>query len=272
MSGINDPREEEVKPIEPLFDIDNDGDNDPEYLLLFMALLSSFHAEYKTKSPEYIYKNIDGRASQLLLDFESIIGFKLPNEYQKGLTSTVNDLKTVLKGQVPKESMNKSIDSILENTNKGKEISKILDYELTEQKLTARGIVTELQNDLKTSAYYIKNRLNKEPQAKIKLGNIVNTAVQRTKKMASHGSRSAFNNARDSVFQQAFGNDYMVDWISSRDARVCPFCRYFDANSPWRYSEVAPCPYHVKCRCETKPAMGAKLSDAMNVILRRDVF
>ena len=48
----------------------------------------------------------------------------------------------------------------------------------------------------------------------------------------------------------------LVDYVTEGDARVCPICEGYEAESPWPLTSVPSPPVHGGCRCFVVPIAG----------------
>lgn len=253
MAGARDPREEEVDPIEPDFTIPEDaGEGEALYMLTLVTLLEMFYLEFKDLPPDEVLETVDQRCDQLYDDIATVIGAMLISIGVIGAAAAIEDILWAL-DTTPISGGGYTT----RRAEFAKQIERMIQVDLesitTEQGYTARAIVEEIRNDLRTSAYFILQRLEKEPKAQIKLGNIIKRAVDRIKRMSTYGAMGAFNQAKTDYFTTVFTIETEYEWITKMDGKVCPICMFFEENNPYTMETLPPCPYHLWCRCTYRP-------------------
>ena len=256
MAGETDPRSETVEPLEPDFTLTHDnGEVGATYEATIISLLAVFYWDYQSMTPDEIYSKVDSRVDTLYEDLLSVIIVMIPAIALMGTADALSDVLKHLSiegadlDEVTKQNLIKELEKK----------SKIdLGSAVEEQKLTARGIVEEVRNDLKIGAYTAKKRLKKEPGTSVKVGNIVRRAVTRIKRMAAYGTMTAYNNAKLHYYDFVYTSTTLYDWVTKRDASVCKFCRFFEFGGPYTMEMIPPCPYHLWCRCTVKPTLDFK--------------
>lgn len=257
MAGVQDPREEEVVPVEPDFSLTMDNSEvGATYEVALLSLMELFYQDIQAMPPEELYTNIDSRVDLLYEDIIAIMTAMLPAILLIGITDALLDIfkdmnsERYLLTSKEKEQLTKNLEDKIKPDNK---------YGETEQKLTIKGILSEVKNDLKTSAYFIKHRQQQEPNSKVKSGVIIQRAVYRIKRMVIHGVMTSYNTGKKAYYEHVYTNETKYDWITKHDDKVCSFCTFFEANGPYTINELPPCPYHLHCRCTFKPTNGSKM-------------
>lgn len=256
MAGVTDPREEEVAPIIPDFSVTEDfGEVGATYEATLLSLLEVFYKEYEDVPPDELYSTIDKRSEQLYKDILAVIMAFLPLIALIGISEAIDDIveKINFEGiRLSDKELSKLTERLMDEYNVK------LQYPIKEQKLTAKGIVDEVKNDLKVGAFYAKNRIKSEPNYKVKVGNVISRAVKRTKRMITHGVMSAYNEGKRVYYSNVYTKGTLYDWITMRDPKVCKFCAFFEMNGPYTLEELPPCPYHLYCRCTFRPSEKSK--------------
>jgi len=97
----------------------------------------------------------------------------------------------------------------------------------------------------------------------------VNQAFSESKirldRMASYGATVAYAEGKLNVFRE-FEDDITLDWVSRGDSKVCPTCRWYEENSPYKPSQF-PCPPHTGCRCYPRISVRGKEDNGMDLLI-----
>ena len=266
MAGTVDPREESVEPVEPDFTLTMDNSEiGATYEVALISLFELFYQDIQGWTAEEMYAGIEERTNLLYEDIIAIMGAMLPAIVLIGVADALIDVfasmakDRYLLTSSEKEELTQKLEKKVKVNN---------NYSETDQKLTVRAIVDEVKNDLKTSSHFIKARQEKEPDAKVKTGNIVSRAVNRIKRMVIHGVMSSYNTGKKAYYNFVYKKDTTYDWITKHDSDVCPFCNFFEANNPYTMDELPPCPYHIWCRCTFRPTDGSRMRVSFTNILK----
>lgn len=224
--------------VEPDFTYTSNDQNEETYALMFLIGLSALFTKYDGKSTDYVLAHVDADVKKLRTD----------------LTSNVSELQTLFD-----DTANKYLqDAGILKENLGKvQLTQNIDDGIKEQKQTIKGITDELQNNLKSKAYYLKNR-NAEQVFSVKSN--FDRASKRLKQMIESGYQTSKAKAKRSSQIFLYG-DPMAYWVTQNDSRVCPCCKMLQDASPMQLSLLPLCPLHSRCRCDVKLADDLTLTE-----------
>lgn len=228
---------------DPDFTYETDDQDEKIYALIFLGALATLFKKYKDKSADYVIKNVDSDVSNL----------------RRSLTHSTTELEKVFD-----KVANKTLtDAGILKDNLGRVTLKYNVHDgVLEQKQTVQGVTDELKNNLKSKAYYLKNR-NAESIFNVKSN--FNRAAKRLKQMVWSGYQTAKKKAVRASQIFLYG-DPLAYWITKNDNRVCLWCMALQKASPMPLSMMPFCPLHNKCRCDDKLAKDLELTDAAKLL------
>lgn len=229
--------------VEPDFTYQSDDKDQDTYVLMFLVGLSTLFTKYEGKSPDFILSHADKDIKKLRTD----------------LTGNVTELQTLF-DETTKKYLTDA--GILEENLPRVTLPDDIRYGILEQKQTIQGITDELRNNLKSKAYYLKNR-GAEQVFSVKSN--FDRASKRLKQMSESGFRTTKQKAIRSA-QIFLYNDPMAYWVTRMDSRVCPFCRDLQNASPMQLSLLPLWPLHNKCRCDVKLEKDLKLTEQAQLL------
>jgi len=233
---------------EPDFTYDSDDINEMIYVLLFLGAFSTLYQDYKGKDVDYAISNIEKDTKSLL----------------KELTPKVDQLE---------EIFNQARDQVLldtgilkDNLNKVKSELNVKEG-ILEQKTTLKGITSELSNNIKAKAHFLKNRAAEEI---FNVKSNFNRAANRTKQMAGNGYQTTKAKAKRAA-QIFLYDDPDAYWVTKRDGRVCPHCVRLEFESPMPLSKMPYTPLHLRCRCKVVLAKDLTMNEDAMELMYHDI-
>jgi hypothetical protein len=212
---------------DPDFTYETDDKDEEIYALLFLGvLLKLYEDKYKGKNADAVLKRIDKDISDLNGKFNNNI-LKL------------NDLfENVARKQLLEAG-------ILEDNIKKVKFDDDIKNRILEQKQTIKGILTELQTNLKATAYHLKDRKAEQLyDTKPKFSR----AAKRLKQMIEAG----YTNVQAKALRQVqifLYDDPEARLVTAGDANVCADCRIEEKKGWVPLSQLKYVPLHNRCRC-----------------------
>ena len=128
---------------------------------------------------------------------------------------------------------------------------RILRYILDQQ----RGNLRYVANAIRDNAYgqinwkVLQDQYKTPAQFKynVNMNQAFKEGKTRLDRMASYGATAVYAEGKLTVFRE-YEDSILINWMTRGDSKVCPTCRFFADQNPYKPSEF-PAPPHTGCRC-----------------------
>ena len=223
-----------------------------EYRNTILLLLSTLYlairdvAEDPTLTPEQRKQRIQILTDSFKAEGESRINTQLQNIYRLGENTASQEILGV--GLYPGRGMD----------------ARILESALMQQQENLVGVANAVRDNVNGQINFQSLQDNykvpKQFKFKVDVNSAFRDAKTRLDRMASYGATVVYAEGKLNVFRE-FEDQILLDWVSRGDSKVCPTCRWYEENSPYKPSEFKIAP-HTGCRCY--PRISFQKGDGVN--------
>ena len=228
-----------------------------EYRSTILLLLSTLYlairdvAEDTTLTPEQRKQRITVLVDGFRTEGEARISQQLQNIYRLGEQAASQEILSI--GLYPGRGLDE----------------RIIRAALQQQEENLRFVANAIQDNIHGQINFqtLQNHYNVPEQFKFRVN--VNQAFKEGKtrldRMASYGATIAYAEGKLNVFRE-FEDDIKLDWVSRGDSKVCPTCRWYEENSPYKPSQF-PVPPHTGCRCYPRVSLFRDGDNGMDLLV-----
>lgn len=210
-----------------------------EYRSTILLLLSTLYlairdvAEDPNLTPEQRKQRINILTDSFKTEGEARINQILNNVYRIGENAASQEILSI--GLYPGRGMD----------------ARILEYALQQQRenliSVANAVRDNVNGQINFQALHEQYKVPRDFRFKVNVNGAFKDAKTRLDRMASYGATVVYAEGKLNVFRE-FEDEIELDWVSRGDSKVCPTCRWYEANSPYKPSQF-PVPPHTGCRC-----------------------
>lgn len=228
-----------------------------EYRSTILLLLSTLYlavrdvAEDPTLTPEQRKQRISVLVDGFRTEGEARIGQQLSAIYRLGEQAASQEILSI--GLYPGRGMDE----------------RILQSALLQQRENLNAVANAIRDNVHGQINFQTLQGNYRVPEQFMFRVNVNQAFREGKirldRVASYGATVSYAEGKLNVFRE-FEDQILLDWVSRGDSKVCPTCRFYEEEGPYKPS-LFPVPPHTGCRCYPRISVRGMNDNGMDLLV-----